>query len=140
MRLLRLGRPLPTGNGKSHKRWKATRMASLTFNNRFQRSLSGQGGGQAGGASGTVCTDLSGFTVCESGAGRGRDVLSAGAEYPKDAGSGERTPGKGSEQSGNVAAAFRLLLRQDRSTRESRNVREKISFVAGCGAEAGRSG
>jgi len=66
--------PAPAGtaasdwNGKSHRRWKATRMDRLHSTIGFQRSLSGQGGGQAGGASGTVCTDLSGFTVCESGA------------------------------------------------------------------------
>jgi len=66
----------------------------------LQWGPSGEGRREASGAPDAVRADLSGFAVCESGAWCGCGVLSASAECAKDAGSGQRTSGKRSNNLG----------------------------------------
>src|SRR5262245_1899653 len=82
-----------------------------------RRSVSEQGCGETRGPTAAVREDFSGFAVRAAGDGRRGKFLSAGAEYGKNDGSGERNFGKGSEQYGNAFAGFGLLRREGRTTR-----------------------
>jgi len=76
------------------------------------------------------------ITVHKSSAPRSRHVLFAGAEHAKNAEVANGLLAKDPNNLGMLLVPFRLLLRQARSIRESRTVREKSDLRGGLGAKA----